>query len=146
MKDYRRTEARQRLADALSGDLDAAVRAERIERYAGLLRVERGSAAYRISFPHFKERYADCRPMLAAVKAIPGRRFDSLSATWSIPSDQREAVELLADEYGATIEDADSTDDRIAELQHKLAVAIAERDAAVALADEYAAQLESVAA
>lgn len=167
MRNYRTAEARNAQPSpalaALLDDAAAAADAERAERMAGIIRIERGPAAFRVTFPKLgaAERGTDAaraawdearRPM-ADVKAIPGRRFDSMQAAWIVPIEQADTIALLADEYAAQIEDvalaagldAESAA-RIAELERQLAVLEAERDAAVALADEYARALEGRAA
>ena len=81
---------------------------------------------------------------MADVKAIPGRTFSKLDAAWIVPNTEAAAVELLAEEYGATIDElASDADAEIAELKRQVASLTAERDAALRLADEYAALLES---
>ena len=167
MRDYRKGEARYAQPSpavaALLGDAEATADAERAARYAGVVRIERGPAAFRVTFPKLgaAERGTDAaraawdearRPM-ADVKSIPGRRFDSLQAAWIVPLDQAATIEILADEYAAHIEDvalaagldADAAA-RIADLERQLSILEAERDAAVRLAGEYAAALEGQAA
>lgn len=142
MKDYAKAERRARdLEVTLHGRNDEAMKAERSAEYAGVVRIERGPAAYRITFPMLSTvergtdesraawRWAE-RPM-ADVKAIPGRRFDKLSAAWIVPVEQSDLVELLADQYGATIEDAADERDRIiAELRAQVAELTAELETA----------------
>lgn len=166
MKDYGTAERRSRaIEDALYGDPNAAAAAERAERVAGTVRIERGPAAFRVTFPMLataergtpaaKTAWDDARAPMADVKAIIGRRFDKMSAAWIVPLDAADSIACLAEEYAAQIEDVApaaglDTDaaDRITELERKLSVVTAERDAAIRLADEYAAalELESVAA
>lgn len=155
MRDYtRQTDRARAIEDALYGDPGAAAKVEQAERYAGVLRIERGPAAFRITFPMLSahERGTDearaawdaaKRPM-ADVKALPNRKWDAVQAAWIVPLDAADEVAILAEEYGATIEQA--TDDsaaRIAELERELQAARDERDAALRLADEYVAMLEA---
>lgn len=159
MRNYRRAEASQRERE--SDAPDDALAAERAERLAGIVKIERGPAAFRVTFPRLSDpdpavrklAFQDARAPMADVKAIMGRRYDSVQAAWIVPLDQAASVELLADEYAAHIEDvalAAGLDAeyaaRIADLERQLAVAEAARDAAVALADEYARALEGMAA
>lgn len=158
MRDYtRQTERARALDHALYGDVGAAAKAEQAERYAGVVKIERGPAAFRITFPMLSahERGSDearaawdlaKRPM-ADVKAIRGRTFSKLDAAWLVPISEAPSVELLADEYGAAIEAvADANAERVAELERQVAILTAERDAALRLADDYAAMLDGQAA
>lgn len=162
MRDYASAERRaDDVRDALYGDHSAAVRAERAERYAGVVRIERGPAAFRVTFPQLAEHergsaeakaaWGRAKVPMADVKAIPGRTFSKLDAAWLVPVSEAAAVDILATEYGATIESIvpDDAAARIAELEAALRRAnadwqraCAERDAAIALADEYAEALD----
>lgn len=166
MRDYARAEARNHPSAGAQALLDKAAAnadAERAERLAGIVRIERGPAAFRVTFPKLadtakgspeaKAAWDQARRPMADVKAIPGRRFDSMQAAWIVPLSESARIEGLALDYCAEIEelalaagyDAQAAA-RIAELERQLATVEAERDAAVALADEYAAQLEGRAA
>jgi hypothetical protein len=157
MKDYRAAESRYAAPSAAVAALlakgEAMADQERAERYAGLLKIERGPAAFRITLPRLgdpdhatrRAAFRECRPILADVKAILGRRWDSVQAAWIVPLDQVSSVEILARDYGAEIEPAaldTGTDSRIADLERQVATLAAERDAAVALSDQYAAMLD----
>lgn len=157
MRDYTRDTDRARALDhALYGDLGAAAKAEQAERYAGVLRIERGPAAFRITFPQLsahergtaeaKAAWDAAKRPMADVKAIPGRTFSKVEAAWLIPIAEAASVELLAEDYGARIEAiADANAERVAELERQVAILTDERDAALRLADEYAAELERLA-
>lgn len=157
MKDYAKAERRaDAVREALFGKPSEAVKAEKAERYAECVRIEKGAAAYKITFPMLstfergsaeaKAAWDLARQPMADVKAIPGRTFDKLSAAWLVPASEAASVELLAEDYGASIEDAaDDSAALIAELREQVASLTAERDAALRLADEYAAELEKAA-
>jgi len=162
MKDYAAAERRADEARGiLAGGTDAAVTAERAEKYAGVVRIERGPAAFRVTFPQLtahakgspeaRAAWDTAKPAMADVKAIMGRKWDAVQGAWIVPLDMAQSVECLALDYGATIEDA--TPDipaelaaRIAELELALVAARDERDAALRLADDYAAMLDGQAA
>lgn len=132
MRDYAAAERRHRMAeDAPNVD---ALAAEQAERYAGVVRIERGPAAFRITFPQLSgaERgtpaagaaWDTARRPMADVKAIPGRKYDSVQAAWVVPLDQAASVELLSVDYSAPIESVavdDASAARIAELEAQLA-------------------------
>lgn len=141
MRDYAKAERRaDSVREALYGRPNEQVRAERAERYAGVMRIERGPAAFRVTFPQLsahergsveaKAAWDMAREPMAEVKAIPGRTFDKMSAAWMVPNSERVAVEVMAEQYGATIEDA--TDPRIAELERQVAELQAELEIAYA--------------
>jgi len=164
MKDYAAAERRADDARAiLAGGTDAALTAERAERYAGAVRIERGPAAFRVTFPMLtahakgtpeaKAAWENAKRPMQDVKAIIGRKWDPVQGAWIVPLDMAQSVECLALDYGATIEDAAAVPAelaaRIAELEAALRRAhddwrraCDERDAALRLADEYAALLE----
>jgi len=157
MRDYAAAERRaEDVRKALYGQPDAAVRAERAERYAGVVKIERGPAAFRVTFPQLtahakgtpeaRTAWDTAKPAMADVKAIIGRKWDAVQGAWIVPLDMAQSVECLALDYGATIEDAAAVPAelaaRIAELEAALRRAHDERDAALRLADEYAALLE----
>ena len=161
MKDYAAAERRADDARAiLAGGTDAAVTAERAERYAGAVRIERGPAAFRVTFPQLsahakgtpeaRAAWDTAKPAIADVKAIMGRKWDAVQGAWIVPLDMAQSIECLALDYGATIEDV--TPDipaefaaRIAELEQRIVALTDERDAALRLADEYAAMLDGQA-
>jgi len=161
MRDYAAAERRADDARAiLAGGTDAALAAERAERYAGVVKIERGPAAFRVTFPQLsahakgtpeaRAAWDTAKPAMADVKAIIGRKWDAVQGAWIVPLDMAQSVECLALDYGATIEDAAADVPaelaaRIAELEHRVAVLTDERDAALRLADEYAAMLDSQA-
>ena len=152
MRDYAAAERRaDDVREALYGQPDQAVRAERAERYAGVVKIERGVAAFRVTFPQLaahergsveaKAAWELAKAPMQDVKAIAGRTFSKLDAAWIVPATEGAAVELLAEEYGATIDELASGDGaEIAELRRQVAALTAERDAALRLADEYAAE------
>lgn len=126
----RRSRSRE---DGYFASADEAIQAEQADKYAGVVRIERGPAAYRVTFPQLTsaERGTDAaraawdlarRPM-ADVKAMMGRKYDSVQAAWIVPLDQSASIECLALDYSATIEQAadDIAAARIAELEYQLA-------------------------
>lgn len=161
MRDYAAAERRADDARAiLAGGTDAAVAAERAERYAGVVKIERGPAAFRVTFPQLsahakgtpeaRAAWENARQPMADVKAIMGRKWDAVQGAWIVPLDMAQSVECLALDYGAMIEEATADIPaelaaRIAELEHRVAVLTDERDAALRLADEYAAMLDGQA-
>lgn len=131
-----------------------ALAAEQAARYAGLLKIERGAGAFRVTFPTLSDpddairraAFREARPILDQVKSIMGRKYDALNKSWIVPLDQASSIEILALDYGATIEDAadDAAAARIAELERQLAdLQAAYEDA---LAHDCAAVLAQVAA
>lgn len=132
MKNYAKAEARaDAVRDALFSKADEAVTDERRERYAGAVRIERGPGAFRITFPQLAEHergsaqakaaWDRAKAPMADVKAIMGRTFSKVEAAWIVPIDQATSVEILAEEYGATIETATDERDRIiAELERQI--------------------------
>jgi hypothetical protein len=143
MRDYAKAERRSRLAESLDS-LDAAAKAEQSEKVAAILRIEKHPNAYAISFPGFDPKNQDVWRIMREVKALTGRRFDSINKVWSVPLSSSTEVEALAATYGLDILTiSDDPQARIAELERALAVVTAERDAAIALSDEYAAMLDS---
>ncbi len=158
MRDYAAAERRHRMAEE-APNTDA-LAAERSERWAGVIRIERGPAAFRITFPKLtaaergtpeaRAAWHEARRPMADVKAIIGRRFDAVQGAWIVPLDMAQSVECLALDYGATIEEAAADIPaelaaRVAELERRVATLTAERDAALKLADEYAAMLDGQA-
>ena len=162
MKDYAAAERRADDARAiLAGGTDAAVSAERAERYAGVVKIERGPAAFRVTFPQLaahergsaeaKAAWDTARQPMADVKAIMGRKWDAVQGAWIVPLDMVQSVECLALDYGATIEElaiaagypADAAA-RIAELEAALRRVEVERDTAERLANAYAEALEAI--
>lgn len=139
MRDYARKERNARLAEALSGDLSQAEQAERRERFAGIVRIERGPAAYRVTFPRLsvvekgtpeaREAWDQARLPMQDVKSIPGRKWDAVQGAWIIPLSEAGSVEYLASEYGAEIEElalaagfSAEAAARIRELEEQLAI------------------------
>lgn len=136
MKDYAATERRHRMAEDAPND--DALAAEQAERWAGVIRIERGPAAYRVTFPKLtaaergtpeaKAAWHEARRPMADVKAIMGRKFDGVQGAWIVPLDQRASIEALALDYAASIEElaiaagypAEAAA-RIAELERQLA-------------------------
>lgn len=152
MKDYAKSEREHRLAeDAPNTD---ALSAERAARYAALLRVERGPAAFRVTFPELSDpddatrraAFREARPLMAEVKSVPGRRYDAVQKAWIIPLEAEQTVELLAEQYGVTVEAAadDAAARRIAELEQQVAELEAELEAA--MQHDCRAVLQAVAA
>lgn len=116
MRDYATAERQHRgPSPALAAHADAAEQAERAERYAGVLKIERGPAAFRVTFPQIaatekgtpeaRAAWDAARRPMADVKAIEGRRFDAMQAAWIVPASRADAIECLALDYGATIEE-----------------------------------------
>lgn len=158
MRDYARADRERRIGE--DGAATAAADAERRERVAGIVRIERGPAAFRVTFPKIastergtpeaRQAWDEARRPMADVKAIIGRKWDAVQGAWIVPLDMAASVEGLALDYGATIEEATADvpaelTARIAELEAALRRAHDERDAALRLADEYAAMLDGQA-
>lgn len=140
MRDAAAIERRNRqLEHVLHGDLAELDREAAAERYAGLLRIERGPAAFRLTFPAAKDRWAECRPIMEAVKAIPGRRYDPFTKAWSIPADRAESVQALASQYAAEIEELALA----AGFDAEAAARIAQLEAELNQRDVYIAGLEA---
>lgn len=147
MRDYAAAERRHRQAeDAPNTD---ALAAEQAERWADVIRIERGPAAFRVTFPKLsaaekgseasRAAWHEARRPMADVKAIMGRKYDAVQAAWIVPLDQRASIEALALDYSAEIHDlavaagypAEAVA-RIAELERQLAEVEAELEAAYA--------------
>ncbi len=157
MRDYAAAERRRNNG---AGDSDA-VAQERAERMAGVIRIERGPAAFRVTFPKLatvergtdeaRAAWHEARRPMADVKAIIGRKWDAVQGAWIIPLDMAASVECLALDYGADIEElavaagypADAAA-RIAELERQLAEL--EQAYAEALQHDCRAVVEGVAA
>lgn len=144
MKDYASAENRQRdLERALFAPVGELEKAERAERYAGIVKIER-SDRFTITFPDIDFRNPDTKRLLAEVKSLPDRRFDPITKAWGVPLASAEYVEILCESYGLTVEQVAGRD--VAELQRQVERLTAELAAAVRLADEYAALLDRTAA
>lgn len=159
MRDYRRAEAQYHpsaAVQALCASGAEAAHVERDARLAGIVRIERGPAAYRITFPKLsaaergtpaaKQAWEEARRPMSDTKSIAGRRFDAMASAWIVPLSQSAAIEGLALNYATSIEDAaiDSpAAARIVELERQLA----ELEAAYAdaLAHDCRAVLQAVA-
>jgi hypothetical protein len=81
-----------------------------------LATVESGPGGYRVGFPHIRDRYRETRKVIAALKAIDGRRYDPVAQAWYIPAASSAELEVWAVEVGAERIDSAATSEDPAEL------------------------------
>ena len=104
MRNYAARERAERLRAEAAPRMRELERQSALEQSAGLVRIERGAAAFRVTFPHAADRWRDTKPLIAEVKSIPGRKYDPFGKSWTVPVEAAGTIEALAEQYGATIE------------------------------------------
>lgn len=139
MRNYALRARAERLRAEAAPRMAELERQSALEQVAGLVRIERGAAAFRVTFPHAQDRWRDTRPIIAEIKSIMGRRYDPFGKAWSVPVEAAGTIEALAAQYGAEIEELAVA----AGFEPDAAARIAALEAELAQRDLYIAGLEA---
>jgi len=86
-----------------------------------LAAIKHGPGGYRVTFPHIRDRYRETRAVIAALKAIDGRRYDPVAQAWYVPAASSAELEVWAVEVGAPIVEVGTDPDQVARLSAQVA-------------------------